>query len=177
MSVNLYDLTTDALKLEAMLDEGGPEHSVDEALAEALAEALEGNQEAINEKVGGYVRLLRNWEATAAMIKAEEKRLADRRQVFDNKGKRLRARLLSQLQRMDSPTLKLDVATVGRSKGRETVQIDDDLVLPQGYFSTSSVVTPDKKALKQLWTDTPEAERTELLGFHVERGAESLTIK
>lgn len=171
--MNLYDLTTDVLKLEAMLDEGAD----DEALAEALAEAMDGAEGALSDKVENYVRLMRNWEATAAMIKDEEKRLAARRQVFDNKGSRLRARLLNQLQRMDAPKITTNIATVSRRKGSESVTIDDDLILPQGYYETNSVIKADKAALKKLWADTPEDEREKLPGFHIERGPESLMIK
>ena len=173
MSVNLYDLTTDVLKLEAMLDEGMD----DDGLAEALAEAMDGAEGALTDKVENYVRLLRNWDATSAMIKDEEKRLAARRQVVDNKSRRLKDRLLNQLQRMDAPKLTTSIATVSRKKGSESTIIDDEMELPQGYFTTDAVIKADKAALKQLWKDTPEDERAQLPGFHIERGAESLAIR
>jgi hypothetical protein len=175
MSIALYEIAEDILKLEAILED--EEIGNDESLAEALAEAMDEAQGNLSEKVSSIVGLLRNWDSTATAIKAEETRLAERRKMFTGKSDRLRGYLLTHLQRIDAPKLTLDIATVSRRQGSERVEIDDELNLPQGYYESEYVVKPDKAELKKLWKETDEAERDELPGFHVARGPESLMIK
>ncbi len=173
----LYEITTDILKIGAILDELEGSDQNDEDLESALNEALEQANGDLAGKVENIVMLLRNWEGRASMIKAEEQRLAKNRKALESKVSTLRGYLLSHLQRVKAPKLELTVATVSRKAGSERVEIDDDMALPQGYFEIESDVKPDKVALKKLWKETPEDEREALPGFHVERGPESLTIK
>lgn len=173
----LYEITTDILKLGAILDELEGSDQNDEDLESALNEALEQANGDLAEKVDNIVRLLRNWDGHTGMLKAEEKKLAERRKAFESKSATLRGYLLRHLQRIDAPKLTLEIATVSRHMGSERVEIDDDLALPQGYFESEYVIKPSKVDLKKLWKDTPEDEREALPGFHVERGPESLTIK
>jgi len=175
MSIALYEIAEDILKIEAILED--EEVGDDDDLAAALAEAMEQAEGEFADKVTSIVGLLRNWDSTAAMIKAEENRLADRRKMFTGKAERLRSYLLTHLQGIDAPTLTLAIATVSRRVGSERVEIDNELELPQGYFEADYVVKPIKADLKKLWNETPEEERDALPGFHVERGAESLVIK
>lgn len=174
MSITLYEIAEDILKLEAILEDEDIGH---ESLAEALSDAMEQSKLDLTDKVSNIVSLLRNWDSTAVAIKAEETRLAARRKIFDNKSGRLRGYLLAHLQRINAPKLSLDIATVSRRVGSERVEIDNELALPQGYYDSEYVVKPDKKALKNLWQETAEDERDALPGFHVERGPETLTIK
>ena len=155
----LYEITTDILKLGAILDDLEGSDQNDEDLESALNEALEQAEGDLFFKVENIVRLLRNWEGRAGMIKAEEQRLTKNRKALESKGETLRAYLLAHLQRIEAPKLELPIATVGRKAGSERVEIDDDMDLPQGFYEIESNVKPDKNALKKLWKDTPEDER------------------
>ena len=172
----LYDLTGDILKLESMMEEATDLD--DEAMAEAVAEALSEQGEALNEKVRGIIGLMRNWKATAEMIHAEEKRLADRRKAYDNRQKRLSELLLFHMQRLEKQKMETDIGTVSIRKGVESVVVNDELQLPQGYFEMVTTVQPDKAALKKLWKETPEDQRAELeKSFRVERGNPILMLR
>ena len=169
----LYAIADDILKLQDILEDA----EGDEGLQEALEEALSDSELDLKEKAANIVRLLRNWEGQMDMIKAEEKRLYERRKSIEARSDQLRGYLLWHLQRIDVKKIDSDVATISRRMGAERVEIDDDLDLPQGYFEAVSMIKPDKTALKKLWKATPEEERDQLTGFHVERGNETLTIR
>ena len=181
--MNLYEISEDIRKLETLIDEAefiswaSDKEVNSEGLQEALTEAMAESQLDLSDKVSNIVKMLRSWEATAEAIKSEETRLAKRRTAINNKHKTLKSYLLVSLQKIDAPKLVLDIATVSRAKGRESVVIDDELDLPQGYYKTEAIVKPEKTALKKLWNATPEDARKEFKGFHVERDPESLTIR
>jgi hypothetical protein len=170
---SLYDLADDMLKLEAMMAEA----EGDEGMLEALNEALDDQTKSFESKANGMFALMRNWAGFAESLKAEEGKLAAKRQVLDNRIKYMKGYLLAHMQRTKKAKVEVPLGTFSITSGRESVVVDDDLVLPQGYYETVASVKPDKAALKKLWADTPEAERNTLLGFHVERGDDSLKIK
>ena len=82
MSESLYKITEGIMKLGAILEDLEGSDLNDEDLAEALAEAMEQAEGDLDTKLRGVVAMVRNWEATAGMIKAEEQRLATRRKAM-----------------------------------------------------------------------------------------------
>ena len=169
----LYEISQDLKKLESLIEEGGD----DEALKEALAEALNENQANFADKANNILAILKNWDGEAGMIKTEETRLADRRRALEAKGKNLKGYLLAHMARSNQTKIKAPLGTISIRKGRESVVVTDEYELPQGYFTTVSSVQADKKALTKLWNDTPEDERAALPGFRIERGNDGLTIR
>ncbi len=173
MSESLYEIAGDILKIAALIEDA----ESDEGLAEAVAGALEESELALTDKINNIMGLLQNWERTAHMIKMEENRLKERRVALEAKAAHLRAYTLTHLQRIDKRKVVAPLATMSIRKGSESVVIDDDMTLPQGYYTSEYVVQADRAGLKKLWKETPEAERDALPGFHVERGADSLQIR
>ena len=62
--MNLYDISTDLLKLEQLIDEGSDDEA-DEAMSEALTEAMASTKENLSDKVMNIVQLLRKQKVEA----------------------------------------------------------------------------------------------------------------
>lgn len=121
MSLSLYDLAAEALALDDLfaMDEGEvtPES---EALALELAEKLATKADAF----GGFVR---NLEASATAIKAEEERLRDRRKALENKAAWLKRVGLDALQRMQRLRVEGSLFTLAVQNNPPSVLVE---VLP-----------------------------------------------
>lgn len=161
--MSLYSITGELMTVI----EGGM--VVDDNSGEILFDAdnleeLEGEYLDKLEACGIYCK---NEQAEIDAMKAEEKRLADRRRVKENKVKRLKEYML---QSMDATqTNKLDTAKVYISTRKsQRVVIDDALKIPRQYIKVTETFdkTEIKKALKNGAVD----------GAHIEESV-NLTLK
>jgi|SRR5947209_7849842 len=92
MAESLFDLTSDALYLEQVLDSFGGDIS-DEELEGLIDKYLSELGEKLNEKLDAYVTLIAEYSARAEARKREAERLRQRAQVDQNSVDRLKARL------------------------------------------------------------------------------------
>lgn len=76
--MTLYELTSDYMELLTMLEDP-------DADEEVIADTLEGLAGDIEAKADGYARVMRQMDADAVAIKAEEERLANRRRSLENR--------------------------------------------------------------------------------------------
>lgn len=97
--MNLYDLTGQYLTVLNMADE---------LEDDTLKDTLDAIKEPMDEKAGNIAGLIKSFESEIEMIKAEEKRLAERRRV--------RERKITQLKDM----LKDHVLAIGEDNGKTT---------------------------------------------------------
>lgn len=121
MKLSLYDLADEALALDALfaMDDGEvtPES---EELALELAAALAMKADSF----GGFVK---NLEASASAIKAEEERLRDRRKALENKAAWLKRVGLDALQHMQRLRVEGTLFTLAVQNNPPSVVVD---VLP-----------------------------------------------
>jgi len=85
----LYDITDTIAKLQAQLEASGGDVT-EGSEGEILAEMIEAFKSKEVAKVDAYFRLYTEWEVKAEAIRAEEKRLAQRRRKFENAIKNLK---------------------------------------------------------------------------------------
>ena len=83
----LFEITGDLIKLDAMMEDG-------EEDLEAYFDTHEGLFAEFEDKVDDYGYLIKNVSAKIDAIKAEEKRLAERRKVLENNVNRVKDRLM-----------------------------------------------------------------------------------
>ena len=135
----LYEIKAD---LEHVLDGG---LIVDEETGEVLfdSENLEQLQAAYEEKLEAVGLFIKNLESDAAAIREEEKKLAARRHVMENKAKRLREYMLLNLG--DGEKVKTARIEIG-TRYTEAVHVDDDAEVPEEYMRIKA--EPNKTALK-----------------------------
>lgn len=122
----------------------------DEETGEVLFDAdnLNELEAAFNDKVEACALFIKNLDADAAAIKAEEAALAERRKVMERKAERMRAYVLDVLQdkveshKFSTPKVELSL------RKSERVVISDQNALGADYMTVKTTSTPNKTAIK-----------------------------
>ncbi|HDR7526703.1 MULTISPECIES: siphovirus Gp157 family protein [Bacillus cereus group] len=136
--MKLYELTSNYRELQMMIEDG-----VDPS---ALADTLQAIEESIQDKVQNTALVIRNLEADVDAIKAEEKRLAERRKAIENNCKSLKDYLYQQMIATDLKRIKGTIVTVGIQKNPASLDIAEDAVVPPEYMIPQPAKV-DKKSL------------------------------
>ena len=111
---------------------------------EAL-EALSAERKTKMENIGLYIK---NVEAEAVAIKAEEENLAKRRKRLENKAERLRGLLIRSMtenNETDFSTARI----AAKIKTTETTEILDIDQIPEEYIKVKTEYSADKTAIKK----------------------------
>lgn len=125
----LYELTSEYLDLLAMLEDP----DVDEDLINDTLEGIDGELEA---KADGYARVMRQMDADAKAIKAEEERLANRRKSLENRSAALKGRLQQMMEITGKVKFKTELFSFGIQKNPAAVVIDEQYIenIPEEYL-------------------------------------------
>ena len=100
-----------------------------------------------NKKLEAVALYIKSLEAEAEAMKAEAKKLADRREAKERKAERLRSYISNSMQALGDT--KLETAKVAISfRKSESVDVYDPVLLPAEFTKTKTTVTPDKTAIK-----------------------------
>lgn len=164
--MTLYELTDEYRTLLELAED--PE--VD---PETLADTFEALGGEIEYKADGYARVMKQLEADAAALKAEEKRLCVRRTVCENNMKRMKQALQSAMEATGKTKFKTDLFSFGIQKNPAAVVIDEQYIenIPEEYL-----IPQDPKIDKQKMKDDLKAGK-DLSGIcHLEQ-SESLRIR
>ncbi len=138
----LYDLTENYKNIAALLD--------DETMdMEIISTALATINGSIAEKCASISGLIKDFDADAAAIKAEEKRLADRRRAIENRRDWLKGYIQENMERMELDKIKTPLFTFSLQKNPPAVVIDNMGELPKGYIVETISQVADKKAIAQ----------------------------
>ena len=147
--MKLYEVANDYLALMQAIDE-------DEIPEEAIADTLEAIKGEIEVKADNIACMLKNIESDISAIKAEEKRLAERRKAKENTHERIKLYLSETLQKLGINKVETARNNIAFRKS-ESVEIDadtffswamanrDDLLT---YAEPTANKTEIKKALK-----------------------------
>ena len=159
---NIYDLTGKYLQLQQLIEYG----EMDE---EVLADTLEAIDGEIEEKADGYAKIIKNLQKDIDGLKAEEKRLSDKRKTVENQIKSLMQNLESAMVAMDKKKFKTDLFSFNVQRNAPSVVVDEGAEIPEEFIKV--VTSIDKVALKKAIK-----EGLELAGVHME-SSESLRIR
>ena len=160
----LYELTTDLLTLQEMLED-----NIDD---QCLLDTLEGVQGEYEIKLESYCKVIKNLEADMDALKSEAKRLTDKRKVLENNVDRLKKAMFDSMKATGTDKIKGALFTVAiqRNGGKlpvivdvETSELPDELV--------KVVESPDLEAIGKL------LEAGECKYAHYGERGESLRIK
>lgn len=164
--MNLYELTSDFLQLQALIEDP----DVD---PEAIHDTMEAIECEFEVKAENYAKVIRNLEGNLTAIKAEVERLNNKKNLIESGIQRLKANLHQAMVATNKRKFKTDLFSfsIQRNGGADPVIVDvpidklpDDLVI--------ITEAPNRKAIAEYIKKHPE---TELAHFGV-RG-ESLRIK
>ena len=138
MSISLYEIN---LEIEKTI-----QNAVDIETGEITGDLsnLDSLQMAKDEKVDNIACYIKNLKAEAEAIRAEEKKLADRRRACENHADRLKRYLADNLQgeKFKSPRVSISW------RKSEAVEIEDLWKIPDDYLKYSDP-TPDKTAIRE----------------------------
>lgn len=166
--MNLYEVTGNVLQLQAMLES-------DEFDAEVLADTMEAVDGEYEYKIEQYCKVIKNLEADMDALKAEAKRLSDKRKVLENNVDRLKKAMFESMKATGKTKVKGAIFTAAIQKnggklpvimaeGTTTEHLPDQLV--------KVVETPNLEAIRELL----EAGKV-VDGFTLGERGESLRIK
>lgn len=161
--MSLYGITGDLLTVI----EGGM--VVDDNSGEILFDSdnLEELERDYFDKLEACGLYVKNEQAEIDAIKAEEKRLADRRRVKENKVNRLKEYMLQSMDATETKKLDTPKVYISTRKSQKVI-IDNEEKIPRQFIKVTETVnkTEIKKALKNGTVD----------GAHIEE-AVNLTLK
>lgn len=165
----LYEVTGNILTLQEMLEE-----TVEDD--QCLLDTLEGVQGEYELKLESYCKVIKNLEADMDALKAEAKRLTDKRKVLENNVDRLKKAMFDSMKATNTDKVKGQLFTVAIQKngGKLPVIVDvDTSELPDELVKI--VESPDLEAIGKL-LESLEAGKQCKYAHYGERG-ESLRIK
>ncbi|EDU3844936.1 siphovirus Gp157 family protein [Salmonella enterica subsp. enterica serovar Essen] len=179
------EIANDYSKLLALLE------TSDELTPEMIADTLEGIEGELGDKLDAMMIVCCNLQGKAKTCDDEAKRLAARKKSFDGQEKQLRGHMLACLQAAGLKTLKTAKNTYSDTKGKISVIIEDEKLLPDDFVSCDTVITPDKAAIKEAIEaaeaavadmkargETPPDELLNPVpGAHLELGSNSLRTR
>lgn len=150
----LYEIRAN---LEAVINNG---FVVDEETGEILYDSsdLDALQDSYTDKLEACGLFVKDLEATAKMIREEEKALAARRRTLENKAARLRNYVLLNVidnGRLDTPRVALSLRHV------KAVDVVDPDAIPEQYQRIT--VAPDKAGIKKAIEAGEQVDGAELV--------------
>ncbi len=145
---SLYNLVGERLALQNKLEE----LNFDE---ETIADTLEGDSLAIQAKIESYCFVIKNMEALPDAIKAEEKRLADRRKSIEKRVDSIKNWLFINMQHAGITKIESPVFTVALQNNPASVDIYDPSLIPADYLRVPEAPppAPDKALIKKAISD------------------------
>ena len=139
--MKLYELAQNYAQLMEMAEE---------MESDALVDTLESLQEAIEDKAENVAKLIKNLEADVKVIRDEEKRLAERRQVIENKVERLKSYLQEQLETAGLQKVKRPTITVSIQNNPPSVDVIDETLIPADFLIPQPAKVDKKSILERL---------------------------
>jgi predicted nuclease with TOPRIM domain len=142
--MKLYELSLNYAHVMEMAEEMEPE---------VLKDTLETIEEEIQDKAENIAKLVKNLNADVDALKAEEKRLADRRKSLENKVTNLKTYLQEQLEVAGLDKVKRPTLTVSIQNNPPSVKVIDEKLL-----SAYMVPVDPKLDKKTLLSDLKEGK-------------------
>ena len=162
---NIYELTGAFNTLWNLMEEGG----VDD---ETLMEVFENTEEELSAKLEGYCKFIKNLESDIAGLKAEEKRLAEKRRVMENTIERAKFAMQMAMNASGNKKMPCGSFTVSVQNNPPKCVLDVGIAdIPSKYLIPQEP-TVDKKLL----LDDLKASGEQVSYAHIEQG-ESLRIR
>lgn len=144
----------------------------DDLPPEMIADTLEGMQGVFEDKLEGMLQLIKNDQAYSAALREEEKRLAERRKVADNRVDRLKEYIALCMEKGGLKKVRAGLQEVSTRKGVNSVVVSDAELLPDDLVDFKTETVPIKSEIKKR-LDAGE----EIKGAKLQMGKPSLIIK
>lgn len=168
--MNIYELTDAYLFLQQLLEDPDTD-------AQSIVDSMEAIADEIEVKADNYAKVIRNMEGNLAAVKAEQERLAEKKNLLESGIKRLKENLQTAMIQTGKRKFKTDLFSfnIQKNGGAEPVVVDVSTdELPDDCVIITE--TPNKKVLGEYLKDPELAKYYSRFAHFGERG-ESLRIK
>ena len=156
MSIKLYELAENYKQVLRLVES-------EEVDTDTIKDTLESIEGAIEEKAKNIALLVQGLGSDADIIKAEEKRLAERRKAIENKQKWLKNYLQGQMEYAGIDKLKSPTHTIALQKNPPRLELSDESKIPSKFLvHIPERYEVDKKELKEALKRGEEVEGAEL---------------
>lgn len=143
--MNLYELTSNYLTLQQMLEDP-------EADAQMIADTMEALDGDIEEKADNYAKVIKNMEATIIAIKSEQERLTNKKNLLEMSIKTLKKNLEASMIATGKRKFKTDLFSfsIQKNGGKAPVILDvaDTSELPDELVRIKE--EPDMEAIRNM---------------------------
>ncbi len=145
---SLYELTEQYAAVRDMLFD----EDVDEQVINDTLESIEG---AIEVKADNYAKIIREMNATAAVIKQEEARLAARRKSLENRSAALKNRLEENMRFIGKKKFKTDLFSfnIQTNGGLQPLYVSEDISEIPMRFLVQADPEPNNAAIREYLKD------------------------
>lgn len=164
---NIYQLTSDFSALQSML-----ERETEEDIQEAIRNTLFGVSGEAGDIVEQSIKLIKNIESDAAGAAIEIERLSARKKSLEKRVDGVKQAIQTFMEVASMSTVKTPLFTATLAKGRKSVKIVDESIIPDDYMDVKTVITPMKKLISEAIESG-----TEIPGAELVTGDKSLRIK
>ena len=156
--MKLYELAETWTAIQDMID-------ADDVDDEQLFAAIENIDTAIEEKAENYAKLIFSMKAEAEAIRAEEKRLATKRQALENRAKWLQKNLEETMIVTGKKKFKTSLFGFSVQKNAPSLENFDEEGVPEKYWKVTRSIdrTALLKAVKNGEVEGIELKQTESL--------------
>lgn len=147
--MNLYDITEAYLALDSL------EPSAD------IQYYLDGINDELESKLESITHVIKNYESDIEALRAEEKRLAEKRRVLENKNKYLKEYMYSNIKALNKDKVKAGVFDLKIQKNPESIKIINPELITEDYLRIKTDI--DKSKIKRALKEGLEVEGAELI--------------
>lgn len=149
----LYELNDMYRNIQFLIESG-------EYTEEELKFAIDSVNGEISEKLEGYAMVVKNLESDIAGLKAEEKRLADRRKSLEEGVKRMKEAMQDTLLLTGEKRIKTQKFTISLRKS-SSVEIENEDLIPEEFVKVTKTISKSELAKRLKEAEVPGVKLVE----------------
>lgn len=149
----LYELNDMYRNIQFLIESG-------EYTEEELKFAIDSVNGEISEKLEGYAMVVKNLESDIAGLKAEEKRLADRRKSLEEGVKRMKEAMQDTLLQYGEKRVKTAKFTISLRKST-SVEVENEDLIPHEFVKITKTISKSELAKRLKEAEVPGAKLVE----------------
>lgn len=149
----LYELNDMYRNIQFLIESG-------EYTEEELKFALDSVNGEIAEKLEGYAMVVKNLESDIAGLKAEEKRLADRRKSLEEGVKRMKEAMQDTLLLTGEKRVKTSKFTISLRKS-SSVEVENEDLIPEEFVKITKTISKSELAKRLKEAEVPGVKLVE----------------
>lgn len=167
--MNIYEITGNYLQVQELIEQG-------ELCPQMLTDTLEGIEGEIESKADGYAKIIKNLTKDTEGLKAESKRINDKKRSIDNNIKAMKTNLQQAMEVLDKKKFKTDLFSFGIQKNKASVVVEDESSFSKYEFLNLLITYKDELLRYEQGIMTP-AEVDELYTLIIEHASSYYNIK